>query len=171
MTNRVISFNAYSECFSFEEAPSHVSRVQFHKEPQKKATIVRPNFTKGKDTKPTMMQKMFIASIAALYLASMIEPAQASMMVTNAKEAGLPSDVDTLLSRIQWICLGVCGGVAIIMGMVAGFFRMVGLREEARKRYADAIIGMLMVLTAPPVLLLIATIARGVIQLLPGATQ
>lgn len=92
-----------------------------------------------------------------------------SPIVVNAQDAGLPTEIDDLMLKVQLICLGVCVGMAIIMAMIAGFFRMIGLREEAKKRYTDAITGMIMVLTAPAVLLLIATLVRGFIKILPGS--
>jgi putative copper export protein len=58
--------------------------------------------------------------------------------------------------------------VGIIMAMIAGFFRMIGLREEARKRYMDACMGMVQVLSAPAVLGIIALIVRSVLKLFPG---
>lgn len=90
-------------------------------------------------------------------------------IVTNAQDAALPTEIDELMLKIQLVCLGICVGMAIIMAMIAGFFRMIGLREEAKKRYTDAITGMVMVLSAPAVLLLIATVVRGFLKILPGS--
>lgn len=89
---------------------------------------------------------------------------------TTATQAGLPSEIDDLMTKVQLVCLGLCVGVAIIMAMIAGFFRMIGLREEAKKRYSDAILGMIMVLSAPAVLLVIATVVRGFLKLFPSVT-
>jgi hypothetical protein len=80
----------------------------------------------------------------------------------------IPPEVDMLLLKIQLICLGVCVSAGVIMAMIAGFFRIIGLREEAKKRYNDAVMGMIQVLTAPAVLGIIATVVRGLLRFFPG---
>lgn len=79
----------------------------------------------------------------------------------------IPKEVDDLLIRVQLVCGGICVSVAIVMGMVAGLLRIIGLREEAKKRFEDACVGMIMVLTAPAVLGILATIVRGFLHLFP----
>lgn len=79
----------------------------------------------------------------------------------------VPKEVDELLLRIQLVCGGICVSIAIVMGMIAGLMRIIGLREEARKRFEDAVVGMIMVLTAPAVLGILATIVRGFLHLFP----
>lgn len=92
-----------------------------------------------------------------------------TILPVNGETNVVPQELDDVMRLIQLICVGICVGVAIIMAMIAGFFRMIGLREEAKKRYMDAVTGMIMVLTAPAVLLVIATIVRGILKLLPNS--
>lgn len=73
---------------------------------------------------------------------------------------GLPPEVTNLLTQVQvYSGLGVVGLAGCMLG-VAGLMRTVGLREEGKKRYKDALIGMTMVMTGPTVIGLIATLLK-----------
>lgn len=72
----------------------------------------------------------------------------------------LPPEVFDILTKAQLYCGGIVVGVSSLMGMVGGLMRTLGMREEGKKRYKDAIIGMSMVLTAPAVITVIATILK-----------
>lgn len=129
------------------------------------------NFLKGKAVRTKRRNKVIVyiyTTVLATWTNVMIAmPASAE----TTDPTKLPPEVDEVLLKIQIICLGICVSVAIIMAMVAGFFRMIGLREEAKKRYKDAVAGMTMVLTAPAVLGVIATIVRGFLALFPNYTN
>lgn len=72
----------------------------------------------------------------------------------------LPPEAATILTKIQVITGGTIVSISCVMGMLAGLMRTLGLREEGKRRYKDAIIGMAMVLTAPFVFFSIATIIK-----------
>lgn len=162
----------YSESFEWNDIPDGYSRVSLKTEQD----VAPVNFPRGVNKKSRfggtatvacMMALTFIASSTGIIGGTEVAMAQQMQIPTTAEEA-VPKEVDDIMFYIQLICLGLCVGVAIIMAMIAGFFRMIGLREESKKRYTDAIAGMLMVLTAPAVLLVIATIVRGLLAILPG---
>jgi hypothetical protein len=130
------------------------------------------NFLNGKKVKSTRRLKrafefVYMTVLAAWIQAGIATNAYAQTTLSRA-EKGVIDDIDIILFKIQLICAGICVSVAILMAMIAGFFRMLGLREEAKKRYMDAVAGMTMVLTAPAVLGVIATIVRGLIRLFPN---
>lgn len=131
---------------------------------KKKNDII--NFLNGKNVKSSRRRKRAYLFVCSTLLAAWINTSRPAY--ANAETNVLPPEVDDVLFKVQLVCLGICVGVAIIMAMVAGFFRMIGLREEAKKRYADAVAGMTMVLTAPVVLGVIATIVRGLLKLFPN---
>lgn len=124
------------------------------------------NFLQGKTVKSTRRLKGAIAFVFMTCLVAWSDVAMAAEL--SAEEQQVLNDIDSVLFKIQLICGGICVGVAILMAMVAGFFRILGLREEAKKRYMDAVAGMTMVLTAPVVLGVLATIVRGIIRLFPN---
>ena len=139
---------------------------------EKDAKVIKvvENFISGKELAPTRRHRRAIALLSAALAgieAYIILPSQA-VLAAPANEAVIPKEVDVVLLKIQLVCLGLCVSVGVIMAMIAGFFRIIGLREEARKRYADAVMGMIQVLTAPVVLGIIATIVRGLLHLFPG---
>lgn len=139
---------------------------------EKDAKVIKviENFISGKELTPTRRHRRAIASLSAALAgieASIIFPAQIAFAAPDT-QAVIPKEVDVVLLKIQLVCLGLCVSVGVIMAMIAGFFRIIGLREEARKRYADAVMGMIQVLTAPVVLGIIATIVRGLLHLFPG---
>lgn len=72
----------------------------------------------------------------------------------------MPPEVLDILTRVQIYSGVVVVGLAGCMTMVAGLMRVVGLREEAKRRYKDALTGMAMVITAPAVVTLIATVLK-----------
>ena len=129
------------------------------------------NFLRGKAVRTKRRQKvtayLYTTVLAAWTNVMIVVPVSAE----TRDQTKLPPEVDEVLLKVQLICLGICVSVAIIMAMVAGFFRMIGLREEAKKRYKDAVAGMMMVLTAPAVLGVIATIVRGFLTLFPNYTN
>jgi ABC-type spermidine/putrescine transport system permease subunit II len=71
--------------------------------------------------------------------------------------------LNDLLTDVQIWMGGTIGGVASCMAMVAGFMRTIGLREEGKRRYKDAIMGLCMVMTAPTLILLIATVLKAIL--------
>lgn len=73
---------------------------------------------------------------------------------------GLPPEVTDILTKLQVYSGATIVGLSSLMAMVAGMMRTLGLREEGKKRYKDAIAGMGMVLTAPAVIGLIATLLK-----------
>lgn len=75
-------------------------------------------------------------------------------------DANLPPEVLDLLTKVQLYSGGIVVGLAGCMAGVAGLMRTVGLREEAKKRYKDSIMGMAMVMTAPTIIGLVATILK-----------
>lgn len=125
------------------------------------------NFLQGKEVKSKRRLRGAIAFVFVTCLAVWNESVYAVTQLSTEEQKVL-DDIDSVLFKIQLICGGICVGLAIIMAMVAGFFRLLGLREEAKKRYADAIAGMTMVLTAPVVLGVLATIVRGILRLFPS---
>lgn len=127
------------------------------------------NFLSGKELAPTRQHKRAIKLLsAALAGVEAYTMFPVGTVMAQTAENVIPKEVDEILLKIQLICLGVCVSVAVIMAMIAGFFRMIGLREEARKRYVDACMGMIQVLSAPAVLGIIALVVRGVLHLFPG---
>jgi hypothetical protein len=136
-------------------------------EKEKEAVI---NFLHGNEVKSTRRLK---GAIAFVYMTTLAVWGQV-IIETTAHAQGLSGQeqqtldmIDGVLFKIQLICGGICVSLATIMAMVAGIFRLLGLREEAKKRYMDAIAGMTMVLTAPVVLGVLATIVRGILKLFP----
>lgn len=73
---------------------------------------------------------------------------------------GLPPEVSEILTKTQIYSGAVVVSLSGCMAMVAGLMRTLGLREEGKKRYKDAITGMAMVITAPAVIGLIATVLK-----------
>lgn len=73
---------------------------------------------------------------------------------------GVPPEVAELLSKVQLYSGSIVVGLAGSMVMVAGLMRTVGLREEGKKRYKDALMGMAMVMTGPTIIGLIATVLK-----------
>lgn len=73
---------------------------------------------------------------------------------------GLPPEVVDILTKVQIYSGGIVVGLSSCMAMAAGLMRTLGLREEGKKRYKDAIVGMGMVITAPAVIGLIATVLK-----------
>lgn len=114
------------------------------------------NFLQGK--------KVIIPLVVMTILATSTEVYAETL--TRQEEDAMKT-IDDVLFKVQLICAGICVGLATLMGMIAGFFRIVGLREEAKKRFSDAITGMIMVLSAPVVIGIIATIVRGLLSLFP----
>ncbi len=147
-----------------EYAIKHVSN-----EKDKNAIV---NFIRGKEIKSERRFKRAVTFVHGLLLASWIQATMATTAMAATKlteeEQSVIGDVDGFLFKLQLICLGICVSVAVLMAMVAGFFRIIGLREEAKKRYMDAISGMTMILTAPVVLGLIAPLIRGLLKLFPS---
>lgn len=82
------------------------------------------------------------------------------LMKRSGYMAGLPVEVTELLSQVQLYSGGVVVGLSGCMVMVAGLMRTVGLREEGKARYKDALMGLAMVITGPTVIMLIATILK-----------
>lgn len=94
---------------------------------------------------------------------SAVGVATAKAAAVTAKVAavtGVPKEVGDILRDLQIIAGGTIVGLASLMAMAAGLMRTLGLREEGKKRYKDAIAGMGMVLTAPAIIGLIATLLR-----------
>lgn len=142
---------------------------------QRRATT---NFIMGKEVKSLRRLKKAIKFVyltsLAVWIQAMAAPhvyaqeyAQSSREAMKVAEMQAMEQVDEVMFKIQLICAGICVSVGIVMMMVAGFFRIVGLREEAKKRYMDAIAGVIMVLTAPVVLGVLATVVRGLLRLFP----
>lgn len=74
--------------------------------------------------------------------------------------ASLPIEVTNILTQVQLYSGGVVVSLSGCTAMVAGLMRTLGLREEGKKRYKDAIAGMTMVITAPAIIGLIATLLK-----------
>jgi hypothetical protein len=74
--------------------------------------------------------------------------------------AGLPPEVADILTKVQIYSGAVVVSLAGCMAMAAGLMRTLGLREEGKKRYKDAVAGMTMVITAPAVIGIIATVLK-----------
>lgn len=127
------------------------------------------NFILGKELSPTRRHRRAIKSLSvALAGIEAYALLPIGVAMAQSKDSVIPKEVDDILMRIELICLGTCVSVAIIFAMIAGFFRIIGLREEARKRYGDAVMGMLQVLSAPAVLGVLALVVRGVLKMFPG---
>jgi len=127
------------------------------------------NFLLGKELSPTRKHRRAIKSLSvALAGIETYALLPVGIAMAQGKDSVIPKEVDDILMRIELICLGTCVSVAIIFAMIAGFFRIIGLRDEARKRYGDAVMGMLQVLSAPAVLGVLALVVRGVLKMFPG---
>lgn len=74
--------------------------------------------------------------------------------------AGLPPEVTDILTKTQIYSGAIVVSLSGTMAMVAGLMRTLGLREEGKKRYKDALAGMTMVITAPAVIGIVATILK-----------
>lgn len=131
------------------------------------------NFMQGKEPKSLRKQRRVFGLLLGLLAVTPAHPVWAALpketIEAMKKEAVIPPEVDMVLLKIQLLCLGLCVSVAVIMAMIAGLLRIIGLREEARRRYADACMGMIQVLTAPAVLGILAMIVRGLLKLFPGS--
>lgn len=132
-----------------------------NREREKQAIV---NFPQGEEKKYVRLRQTATTFVFVNLLAAWNTASAATL---NPEEQTVMDDIDGVLFKVQLICAGICVSVAVLMAMIAGFFRMIGLREEAKKRYMDAIAGMTMVLTAPAVLGVVATIVRGFIKLFP----
>lgn len=73
---------------------------------------------------------------------------------------GLPPEVTDILTKVQIYSGAVVVSLSGCMAMAAGLMTTLGLREEGKKRYKDAIKGMTMVITAPAVIGMVATILK-----------
>ena len=72
----------------------------------------------------------------------------------------LPPEVGKILTDAQIYAGAAVVGLSSCMAMTAGLMRTLGLREEGKKRYKDALVGMSMVITAPAVVGVIATLLK-----------
>lgn len=164
---------SYSEAFVINDIPDTYSPMK-KKILKTEQDVASVNFMRSEDKKFPYAKIARLACITgALYLAGYVVPlplvgAEQFSMPTSPENA-VPKDVDNILRYIQLILLGLCVTIAAIMAMIAGFIRIVGLREESNKRFMDAIVGMIMVLAAPTILLIIATIVRGILSIMPGS--
>ncbi len=133
-----------------------------------KAKTSMENFLNGKTVKSArrLKQAAFLVGVTAFAILTGFDVVEATTSLSQA-ETDVMNQIDAILLKIQLICGGISVGLAAVMAMIAGIFRIVGLREEAKRRYQDAAAGMTMVLTAPVVLGLLATVVRGLLKMFP----
>jgi hypothetical protein len=83
-------------------------------------------------------------------------------------KGSVPAEIDAALIKIQLICLGLASAVAILCLMLAGMFKMLGLKSKADSWTWDIIKGLVQVLVAPVAVGIIVTVARVILKPLPN---
>ncbi|KAA9014887.1 hypothetical protein F4V44_23075 [Niallia endozanthoxylica] len=123
----------------------------------KEVKLAKP---KQKKKYKTLLLKTLSVSLSVLVYAT---PAFA-----QTEQPTILPEVDSLLKTIQLICLGLVAAVATICLMLAGGLRIVGMGEKAKAWSKEIIKGLIQVISAPVLIWLIITVAKGLFSPLPG---
>ena len=108
-----------------------------------------------------LIVKTLSASLSVLVFAT---PAFAQTPIPTT----IPLEIESLLQTIQIICLSLVAGVATISLMLAGALKIVGLGEKAKSWSIEILKGTIQVVSAPAIVYLLITLAKGLLSPLPG---